>query len=165
MAQPTQYSSWQIRLHWIIAVLVILLLSVLAETIEDGWKLLEKSGVRNYSLGVWLHLGPGILVLALTLWRGVLRLVRGVPALPENEHPLAKKLAHLTHLTLYGLLIVVSVSGLLAWYGASGMAAGLHNVTQALMIFVIVLHTLAALVHHFILRTDVMRRMLRRGAD
>lgn len=161
MANPIGYASLQIKLHWISALLVILLLTVLAETISDGWDLLEKSGVRSYTIGVWLHLAPGILVLMLAIWRGVIRLYRGAPALPENEHPWAKKLAHLTHISLYLLLLIVPITGLWAWYGPSDFMAEIHEVTQALMLLLVILHVAAALIHHFILKTNVMRRMIR----
>ena len=72
------------------------------------------------------------------LWRLSLRVMRGSPSHPEQEPGWAGSLAHLTHWIFYGLLVLLPVMGLLAWFGTLGEAAELHEIGTTILIGVMV---------------------------
>ena len=103
---PTGYSRTQIALHWGVAILIVAQF-VLHDPIVAAWEAIEKGEVPDISTLVMFHVIGGSLILALAVWRLVLRFKRGAPALPEKEAPILKFFAHLTHWSLYALMIVV----------------------------------------------------------
>jgi len=161
MPKPTGYSKLQVRLHWLSAILMILLLTILGETIGGGWRSLLKSDFGSYPIGAWLHIIPGLLIVPLAVWRLILRFWHGAPELPENEQRWAQIAAHITHWSLIALLFIVPLSGLWAWVDSSKFLAEAHGVLQGLIWVFLGLHVVGALVHHYILRTNVLRRMLK----
>lgn len=158
MATTTTFSRTQIVLHWVIAALVIFQI-VAHERIEDAWEARMDGTVANVPTPD-PHVLIGILILALVLWRLVLRLTSGVPAPPEGEHPLLGLAGRVAHWLFYVLLIALPASGATAWFGGLQPPAAAHAVLQAVLVLLILLHVAAALAHHFVFRDDVLRRML-----
>ncbi|MEZ5723006.1 MAG: cytochrome b/b6 domain-containing protein [Paracoccaceae bacterium] len=60
---------------------------------------------------------------------------------------------------LYALLIVMVVSGGLAWFGQQRWAAEAHEVLKALVLVLVGVHVLGALYQQIVLASDVMKRM------
>lgn len=158
MPTPTGYSRIQIRLHWIVAVLIVFQY-VFHEGIADAWEVYQKGGTVEFSPLIASHVAGGGAILLLVIWRLVVRLRRGAPPPPEQEHPLLKLAAHATHFILYALMVLMPVSGAVAWFGGVDNAAEAHEVMKVLLLALIVLHFLAALFHQFILKTGLMKRM------
>lgn len=152
------YSFTQIRLHWIVAALVVFQL-IFGEDMTDAWRTLQRGGEVSAGTMVWTHILAGIAVLALALWRLPLRLTRGVPEAPVGEGALMKLAGAAGHWGLYALMIAAPVSGLLAWYGGIASMGEIHEITKPLLIIVIALHVLAALFHQFVLKDGLVARM------
>lgn len=153
------YSRVQIALHWAVAVLIIVQL-VTSGSIAEAWETVEEGGVPVVSAVVWAHVNAGIAVLLLALWRIGLRLRRGAPAAPAG--PAAVQWAgKLAHLALYGLMLLLPISGLAAWFGGVAAAAEAHVVLKNLLLLLILLHVAAALYHQFLVRDGLMDRMRR----
>jgi cytochrome b561 len=84
----------------------------------------------------------------------------GVPA-PEKSIPaLLKWVAHLTHFTLYTLLIVMPLTGALAWFWKMETSALLHESLRFLLVIVLAGHAFGALFEHLVMRNDTLRRMI-----
>lgn len=160
MAKPTGYTRFQIVLHWGIAV-VIAAQFLLADGMETSWDMIEKGQVPAFSFGATAHVTGGILVLLFSIWRMAIKIRRGSPALPESEPRIQKIAAHATHGILYLLLILVPASGLGAWFGGVMSSADAHEVLTTILLIVVGLHFAAAIYHHFILKSNILRRMLR----
>ena len=96
------------------------------------------------------HVVCGILIFALALARLYLRLVRGAPPPPESERPVLRFAAGATHALLYAIILAMPATGALAWFGDVSTAARLHAMAMPLVAFLVLLHTLAALYHHFV---------------
>lgn len=160
MGQVVGYSARQIRLHWIVAGLIVLQF-VLHEPIVAAWEQVETGQTPASGWLILAHLFGGVLILIFALWRLALRRVRGVPPAPEVEPELLRKAAHLGHLALYGLMILMPISGLAAWFGGIEAAAEAHEVLKALMLVLVAVHVLAALWHQFWLKDGLMLRMKR----
>lgn len=165
MTAPRDYSATQIGLHWGVALLIALQF-VFHDGIGDAWDDVERGREAGFDPLVPLHVLGGVLIAALTLWRLALRARRGAPPLPETGHltghPAMKLAASVTHGALYLLLLVLPMSGALAWFGGVEDAADAHETLTSLLLALVALHVGAALFHQFVLKDGLMRRMLRR---
>ena len=154
----TAYSRSQIALHWAVA-LLILFQYVANDGIKPVWRAIEQGLPVEPSSAAFAHVAAGVLVLVLALARLGLRFKRGVPPLPAEEPALQRLAAHATHLGLYVLMVLIPISGMVAFFGAVHDAADAHEAMTSILLALIALHVLGALYHHFILKTDVLRRM------
>lgn len=176
MWRNTRY-GWglvSILLHWVSALAIVGLFAL-------GWWMTELTYYDQwYNLAPWWHRSLGMLLLGATLARLLWRLVQPTPDLqgPRWE----RTAAHLGHLGLYVLMLVVLVSGYLISTadgrgisvfglfevpalisGADDQAtlAGTVHWYSALALMILAAgHTLAALKHHLIDRHDTLVRML-----
>lgn len=158
--KPKGYSRNQIRLHWIVAALIVAQF-VLHDPIVAAWDAIAKGETPEIGLLVRAHVIGGAIILVLAIGRLVLRMKRGVPALPEKEPAVLKGLAHLTHWSLYALMIVLPITGLATWFGGSETADFVHITLKIPLLALVVLHFAAALYQQFVLKTGLMSRMLR----
>ena len=161
MAQPKGYSRIQIVLHWTIAALVIFQLLV-HDGMEDAWDDFEDGDLPDADTVLWayLHVAVGVTILALSIVRLGVRLVRGAPPLPENHSALLKLVAWATHVLLYGFILLMPLTGALAWFGGVGDSADIHELGRLLLIPLVLLHAAGGLAEHFVFRTNSLRRML-----
>lgn len=140
-------------------VLVVAQMFVLNETIGD---VLDGKQVSvDDVLLADLHVAAGIAVFVLALMRLWLRFTRGVPPLPADEPPVLRLAAHAAHVALYALILLMPLTGALAWWLDMDLMADIHELGENAMMVVVGLHILGALYQHFVARTDVLRRMLR----
>ena len=157
---PKGYSSAQIGLHWIIALLIALQF-LFNEPMGEAFDSLMRGTVPPFSWGVWAHIAGGVAILALVLWRVALRRSRGVPPPPEGDGTLLGRAATLGHWALYALMLLLPVSGLVAWFGGVDTAAEAHEVMTSLLLVVLAVHVAAALWHQFWLKDHLLLRMMR----
>lgn len=158
--KPTGYSRTQIALHWIIALLIISQF-VLHDPIVAAWKAKTEGLEAEFGLLIGAHVLGGIAILVLACWRIALRFRRGVPPLPEKEHPLLKVAAHATHWSLYGLMILLPLTGMATWFGGSMLADTIHTTLKFPLLLLFLLHVLGALFQQFVLKSQLMQRMIR----
>jgi cytochrome b561 len=162
-------------LHWIIVGLVIV--QVLLASLAADLPL----GLRKLAM-LARHKSVGITILALVLVRLTWRALNPTPALPPTLRPYERVLAHSTHAALYALLILLPLSGWLmssarnfavSWFNVfqlPNLVAPDQRLYQAMISThhalawvlggLVALHVLAALKHHYVLKDDVLRRML-----
>lgn len=160
MPSPKGYSARQIRLHWLVAV-VIVLQFVLHEPISQAWDGIAAGQSPAFNWLILAHITGGVLVLVFALWRLVLRQTRGVPPAPEAEAAPLRVAAHLGHLALYALMIAMPLSGMAAWFGGIRAAAEAHEVMKAALMALVAVHVIAALWHQFWLKDGLILRMKR----
>ncbi|MCL4188765.1 MAG: cytochrome b/b6 domain-containing protein [Rhodobacteraceae bacterium] len=160
MTSPTAYSPWQVRLHWLAAILIVLQV-VLHEPIAEAWKALGEGGTAAFHPAIAGHVAGGILVFLFALWRIGLRARRGAPPAPAGTPAPVRFAAGLVHAGLYGLMLLMPLSGAAAWFGGVGAAAGVHGVLVPALIGLVALHVVASLWHQFWLRDGLIVRMLR----
>lgn len=159
---PTGYSRFQIALHWIVFALIVLQFA-LHEPIHAAWEAMTEGREVVPSPLIAQHVFGGLLVLVLAALRLVVRLTRGVPALPANEPAPLKLVAHVTHWSLYGLMILLPLTGAMAWFGGVQGAAAAHGVLRAVLLLLVLVHIIGALVQQFVFKTNIMARMKRPG--
>jgi len=170
-----RYGSLTIGLHW----LMLLLFVAVYGTIELR-ELFEKGSDPREALKAW-HFMLGMLVFVLVWPRLAARFSGPTPAIQPEPAGWMQLAAKLGHLALYALMIVMP---LLGWLTLS--AAGkpvpffglelpaligenkelgkqlkeLHETIGTVGYYLIGLHAVAALYHHYIVRDNTMARML-----
>lgn len=155
---PLSYSRPQIILHWLIFVLIAVQF-LLHEPMSEAWDRIEDGLEVAFHPLVVAHVFGGLVIGGLVLWRVFLRVTRGAPDLPAEEPAVLKLAASATHLGLYALMILMPVSGILAWFGGIYAAAEVHEVMKVLLLLLVALHLGGVLYQQFILKTNVMARM------
>ena len=178
-----RYTIMAILLHWTSALCVLALIGMGLVMTHAGL-----APMRQFQLYQW-HKSVGITVLALTALRLAWRLLHRPPPHPVAMPLHERRVAGAAHGLLYTLLVglpltgwaVVSLSpfniptvlyGLVSWphlplaslvpdqAAAEGALKWVHASGAWFLTALLVLHIAAALRHHFILRDDVLRRML-----
>ena len=173
-----RYGSIAQAAHWIVFLLVVALFAI-------AWYMtglpLGPEKIRIYNL----HKSIGVLVLALMVLRLVWRRVSPPPPLPSDMADWERLAARASHILLYTLLLAqplvgivhswsanfpVVVFGLFTLPNLTGPSEALKEFLGALHFWIgwgllglIAVHAAAALRHHFVLRDDVLRRMLPGG--
>ena len=176
MAEPrNRYSTVSLVLHWLIAALVVTqILLIWAHEATDG------PISREF---VNLHKSVGLSILVLTLVRLGWRIANPAIPLPLETPRWQKLAARATHVLFYALLIAMPLVGWAAssaagrdilWFGlfewpALPIGGGrpvardlmdVHELAANVLIFLVILHILGALKHHFIDRDNVLHRMI-----
>ena len=181
------YGLIAIVLHWLIAIAIIGLLGLGTIMVD-----LRKSDPSTFEL-YQLHKSIGITVLVLSLARLGWRIANQVPPLPSTLRPWEVRLARLTHVGFYILMIAMPLSGWMMvsaspWniptvlYGvvelphlpvletlpdkkaAEGALKSVHELLAWGAAGLLALHVAGALKHQFVLRDGAMARMLPRPA-
>jgi cytochrome b561 len=178
MAFRNTTARWGIlaqTLHWIVVLLVItqFILARIAHELPLG---LEKLAMLAR------HKSVGITILLLVVIRLIWRWMNPTPALPDTLKPYERVLAKVTHGGLYLLLFAMPITGWImssarnfpvSWWGLVQLPDfvapnrplydamhATHETLAWLLALTALLHIAAALKHHFILKDDVLRRML-----
>jgi cytochrome b561 len=172
------YSATARRFHWWTAAFVLLL------QIPVGLFMVRYGAATDFAAPTGQlydgHKLMGLLILSLVLARLAYRLARGAPPDEPTIETWQKALSHLTHWGLYLMLIVVAFLGWLAtsYYGEirpfgikvpslvaadtdySTTVYNWHKLAAYVLIVLIGMHIGGALYHYFIRKDGVLRRML-----
>jgi cytochrome b561 len=157
------YSAAQISLHWLIAVLLVFNAFFSGDGMKDAWRSYRQGGdVTGFSgLVPQLHLWVGIAILAFAVWRLLLRQTRGVPEAPAEESAVLRLAAHGTHILLYVLMLALPLTGIAVYYFGISALGDIHETLRLPLIALVLLHVGGALYQRYILKTNVLNRMMR----
>ena len=158
----TGYTRAQITLHWVTVILVALQY-LFHEGISDAFEAGLEAGRLSLTAPAALHIATGSAILVIAIWRLAIRSGRGAVLAPEAEPAWAAALSVWAHRGFYVLLILLPVTGGLAWGLASAAMGEAHEVLRGLMILLILAHVGAVVVHQLVWRTGVLARMTRPG--
>lgn len=179
MAKPmrpvtSQFSVTAKWLHWLVA---FLMLSVLGAAWSFAF-----AAPADRAEAIPVHVSIGLIVVLLTLTRLAWRRANPPPPIPPATPGWMQRGAQIGHFLLYALILVQGVLGI--WMAAlspvdirlfnmfnmselAPASAGslvylrqIHFAVASLLTATILGHVLAALWHHFVLRDDVLIRML-----
>ena len=156
---PAGYSRLQIVLHWLVFVLLAQQY-IFHDAMSAAWGRVTEGLEVGFDPLVLAHVAGGAVVMVFAIWRLTLRARRGVPPTIETGR-VQGLLAKLTHVGLYALMILMPVSGAVAWFGGAEAAAQGHNVLKILLLALVALHVVGALYHQVVLRDDTLARMRR----
>ena len=109
-----------------------------------------------------IHAYVGIAILALAVVRLLLRFVQGVPDASASDPRLLQWAAKVGSVTFYLLFFALPLTGIAKYYFDVDLAGDIHaDVLKVVLWVLIAAHVLAALVHQFYWKTDVVQRMTR----
>lgn len=171
----TRYHPLAKTLHWFMAIGLFITLGVgiwMSDLPDSPFQM------RWFAYHKWM----GISLLILLVLRGIVRLWKRPPALPEGVSGLTRLAAKVAHGGLYLLMLIVPLVGW-ALSSANGIAVvflgwvrlpdfvsknqalaekleDLHGLLAFTLLGFIAVHVLAALYHHFIVKDGLLRRML-----
>jgi cytochrome b561 len=172
---PDRYGAIAQMLHWAIVALVAwqIVLGVTGSDLPLGLQRLITLS-RHKSLGMTIF---GLMALRLA-WR----FIDPPPALPAGMQPYERFAARATHGLLYATIMAMAIVGWLSssasnltvsWFGhfnfpdlmradaeLAKRAKAVHRLLAWALVSLIVLHVLAALRHHFLLKDSILMRML-----
>lgn len=185
MPGPTRYNEVAIAIHWLTAFAIVAQFAL-------GWTMisLRPPSSLHFSLYQW-HKSIGITIFALSVLRLIWRLRHRPPLLPAAMPVWEKRAAKFSHASLYVLLIALPISGWAVvsasplniptmLYGvlpiphipvladlpdkraAQQAFKTLHAIGGWILALLLAGHVGAALRHHFLLRDEVLVRMLPR---
>lgn len=177
MSSDLRYSRLTIAIHWF----MFLLIAAVYAAIESREFFERGSDIRNFVKT--LHYMLGLSVLALVIVRIVARFFSPAPPLLPPQPAWQRWAAGSVHYALYALMIAMPIGGWLLlsaegdaipFFGLElpaliapneGLAEQieeLHETCGVIGYWLIGLHTLAALGHHYLLRDNGLTRMLPR---
>ncbi len=169
------YTATAKGLHWLMALLLFGLLAL-------GYYMadlpLSPDKLQYFSWHKW----AGVTVFLLVWLRLAWRVTHRPPAYPPSMTGPQQLLAHAGHLALYGLMLLIPLSGWLmssakgvqtVWFGVLPLPdllgrdkelgkqlTELHFALNISLLVLIGVHTAAALLHQFVFKDDILRRML-----
>jgi len=168
----TSYGRGAIAFHWVVALLVVWVGAL--GLLHDSWP------KRSHLFWINIHALFGLALWLLVIARYGWRMAHPVPDLPDDVGPLYRRLSHAAHLTLYALLFIIPIIGIVTfiWHGRvldlglvrvnfgipSNRAVfepteDLHGYLAYALFALAGVHILAALWHHFVRRDGVLARM------
>ncbi len=171
---PQRYSLPSIAMHWVMVLLFVAVYALV--NIAEGF---EKGSAGRQMARDW-HFTFGLLVFGLVWLRIALRMVGTTPPILPPPSKLMERLARAGHLALYALMVVLPVVGWLVlsargkpipFFGlelpaliSPDKALGsqlkeLHELGGNLGYFLIGGHAVAALLHHYVLKDNTLRRI------
>ena len=153
-----KYTNLQIWLHWIIFVLIIFQY-VLHEPIAGAFELRLQGKEFDQSALIPLHIAFGVLIFFLVATRLWVRKTQGVPAYPKEDAVLMKFASKSVHWSFYGILILLPITGMAAWFQLSEGAGKAHEALRAILILLIFLHVCASLFHYIAFKSNLFKRM------
>jgi cytochrome b561 len=169
------YNAISKLFHWGMAL-------VIAGLITLGFVMTDMSlSPEKLQYYAW-HKWAGVSVFMLVWLRLVWRVLNPPPAYPASMSLLLQRMAHWGHAALYGLMIVIPLSGWLmssakgvptVWFGVlplpdllernkelGQLLQEVHELLNYLLMLLLAGHVAAALKHHWIDRDDILKRML-----
>lgn len=170
-----KYSGLQIGIHWLVFLLVIIAYCAME---FRGFFPRSARPVINM-----VHVSCGISILVLMVARLLIRLKRPAPPIVPKPKPMMTGMAHLGHLAIYLLFIALPIIGLVMMYnrGNPWFAFGItmphaaesnfdivdtmkeyHILLANIGYWLIGLHALAALAHHYVCKDNTLLRMMPR---
>lgn len=171
-----RYGAVSIGLHWLMALVMVAVYACI-ELHEAFGR--TPTGALFETWHSWL----GLTVLWLVLLRLVLRFLQPTPAITPPLVAWQHKLSLLMHVALYGFMLVMPLIGWLllsaegheiSFFGLplpvltardrpfAEQVAEVHEAIGTLGYFMIGLHTVAALFHHYVVKDNTLLRMLPR---
>jgi len=171
-----RYSTAQRSLHWIVLILIVL------AYVSMEFRSEFPRGSSGRVFMVQSHFWLGIAILGLFIPRVLARFKHGVPPIEPSLPGWQANLGKLLHIAIYAFLLIQPLLGLATvWTDGKAIMLpftdiqlpallaenevlahqleDLHKLLANIFYFLVGLHVLAALYHHFVRKDDTLKRM------
>ena len=81
------------------------------------------------------------------------------PQYQSNGQRSLKILATIVHFSMYGILLLLPITGGIAWFQLSMDARNIHEFLRPVLLVLVLTHVLALLFHHFVQKNSIFERM------
>jgi cytochrome b561 len=175
MPSADRYTATAIALHWLIFVLIACGFTLAVYMVDLP---LSPAKLKYFSWHKWLGVTVFVLALMRVAWRLTHRAPLYVAAMPQWQH----RAAAIMHGALYLLILVIPLTGWI-YSSAAGVPTvylgvialpdlvmkdkalaelmkSVHVTLNYTLLVLVLMHVAAALQHHFVLRDNVLSRML-----
>src|SRR4051812_30768426 len=175
MPPADRYTATAIALHWVIFVLIACGFALAVYMVDLP---LSPQKLKYFSWHKWLGVTVVLLALARVAWRGTHGAPPHTPAMPRWQ----ERAAAILHGALYALIVVIPVTGWL-YSSAAGVPTvylgvialpdvvmkdkalaellkSVHVTLNYTLLSLVLMHVAAALQHHFVVRDNVLARMV-----
>ncbi len=172
----SEYGWVAIAIHWVMAITILGMFGL-------GWYMVDLSYYDSlYKTLPFIHKSIGILLACLFLFRFIWKLVNPSPGPVPGQSQFEQVAAKVVHWAFYFLITLIPISGYLISTADNSSinvfnvfkvpatitsipeqednAGIVHKFLTYTLIAMVILHTAAALKHHFINRDQTLRRML-----
>jgi cytochrome b561 len=175
MNNKEQFGLVAVSLHWTIALLTLGLFILGVWMVEldyyDSW----------YQQAPWWHKGLGVMTLILLITRWFWQFFNPSPLALDSITPWQQKTAHFVHFLMNLLILIICVSGYLIvtakgkglavfdWFTIPPLVSGVANLEDLagdvhymlayFLMALVLLHILAALLHHFVYKDRTLKRI------
>jgi len=187
MTETKSYSAVAIALHWVIAIMLIGMVFFGWEMEDLKHQLLagENVTLAEVQMAYNGHKSIGLIILGLSIFRLIWRLIHKAPGLPEGMAGWERMIAHATHFTFYAIMIGMPLGGLVAASASelpsflfnnpdlvipklpvpqtesfADMAGSVHGAGGWVILILACLHAAAAIKHQFIDKDGLLARMI-----
>lgn len=171
--RPWQYSLVAKAFHWGIGAVLIFMVGL-------GWYMLEIESDPSAPWFFGLHQSAGLILAGAVVLRIVWRLTHKPERLPEHIPGWQARLAHITQMALYALIVLIPATGIIgsmlsedgitflgtelarvipANHDLAEQVFGVHGALIWVLIALVALHAAGALKHLLIDKDGVFRRM------
>lgn len=157
----TVYSVWQIRLHWMVACLIPLLLFA-NQDIKSDWQIVSNNitEIKNISLGSWFHILGGVSVLIFMLWRLSLRVLNKTSKYaPSSKYKYLNFGKNLIIFLIYFCTILSGVTGLLGWFFNIAFTMEIHGSLSQIVLGLVLVHIVGIMFYEGVLGQKLIVRM------
>ena len=154
------YHSGQIFLHWTVAILILYQYALSSSFSNKNLVKCQEVGITGSECeGLLPHYIIGSILLSLMLIRIGFRIYFGAPPLPKEVPYFIRVLAKLSHLSLYLLVFIMPLTGLLGWHTNSEMLLFTHSIIFNCLLVLILTHICAVGFHEGVLGSQLIYRM------
>lgn len=159
MTAKSGYSTLQISLHWLIAILIIA-----AWFTSDGMGRALEERIREGTFGMSgapLHVMFGGSAFLLILIRVIVRWRQGAPGPVPGTSEMMELAAKWGHRVLYVLMVLTPVAGAVTWNTGFELPGEAHEILGKALMIVALGHAAVAIWHQFIKKDGTLMRMLK----
>ncbi len=154
------FSKYQVIVHWLVACFILFQIATGSTMSNDFLALKDgKISIEEVHKNSWYHLFFGLTIFLLMVIRFILRIILGVPKPTKQSSSLTIILAKIIHWLFYLVLLIVPISGFVAWNTSNLLIGNLHSASVNALYVLVLIHLIAIVYHQIFLEDNLIDRM------
>ena len=154
------FSKYQVIVHWLVACFILFQIATGSTMSNDFLALKDgKISIEEVHKNSWYHLFFGLTIFLSMVIRFILRIILGVPKPTKQSSSLTIILAKIIHWLFYLVLLIVPISGFVAWNTSNLLIGNLHSASVNALYVLVLIHLIAIVYHQIFLEDNLIDRM------